>query len=239
MAGSQWCLHIDAGCTCPLVFSSPKLALRADALPNVSQHAVALREQGHQLTHEALPAHPLRCHDWPRPDAAGASGKGAWGENRGQKKEKINIESRRKARQTRREERAEEREANKVGAVRAGFPGRPGMPSQLYCALGRHGGTGTVRIASRGAAPRRMQRWHAISVCLRVCLGQHASRLPLQSSLALRMLRGHASMLWPLHQRICSTTNAPPALFKPHLPTRPNPPPPMYPRSSGCARGHL
>ncbi|KAL4421069.1 hypothetical protein ABPG77_001364 [Micractinium sp. CCAP 211/92] len=55
-----------------------------------------------------------RANDWNNRGKKGASGKGAWGENRGQKKEKINIESRRKARQTRREERAEEREANKA-----------------------------------------------------------------------------------------------------------------------------
>ncbi|KAL4422503.1 hypothetical protein ABPG75_008700 [Micractinium tetrahymenae] len=51
---------------------------------------------------------------WNNRGKKGGSGKGGWSDNRGQKKEKINIESRRKARQTRREERAEEREANKA-----------------------------------------------------------------------------------------------------------------------------
>lgn len=60
-------------------------------------------------------SHHHACH-------AAGGGRAGWSDNRGQKKEKINIESRRKARQTRREERAEEREANKVRPRRP--PGR-------------------------------------------------------------------------------------------------------------------
>ncbi|EFN52432.1 hypothetical protein CHLNCDRAFT_58881 [Chlorella variabilis] len=64
----------------------------------------------------------------------GSGGGGSWNDKR-KKGEKINIESRRKARQTRREERAEEREANKAVREDIFEVGAEGMTVQDLAAM--------------------------------------------------------------------------------------------------------